>query len=123
VAQDLLEKRGLRPTLHDVLFLPADEPFLLSSTASGAGFAVSYAFETSRRSTLRKVQEAFSDLADILWERFGGRVHLVKNVFASQQTLAEMYGESAQRFFALKRELDPAGIFRNDFLERTFGHR
>jgi decaprenylphospho-beta-D-ribofuranose 2-oxidase len=120
-AQDLLEERGLRPTLHDVLFLPADEPFLLSSTASGAGFAVSYAFETSRRSTLRKVQEAFSDLADILWERFGGRVHLVKNVFASQRTLAEMYGESAQRFFALKRELDPAGILRNDFLERTFG--
>ena len=120
-AQDLLEERGLRPTLHDVLFLPADEPFLLSSTALGAGFAVSYAFETSRRSTLRQVQEAFSDLADIVWERFGGRVHLVKNVFASKRTLAEMYGDGAQRFIELKRELDPAGILRNDFLDRTFG--
>jgi decaprenylphospho-beta-D-ribofuranose 2-oxidase len=121
VAQNLLEERGLRPTLHDVLFLPADEPFLLSSSASGAGFAVSYAFETSRRSTLREVQKAFSDLSDILWERFGGRVHLVKNVFASKRTLGEMYGEGAQRFIALKGELDPAGILRNDFLERTFG--
>jgi decaprenylphospho-beta-D-ribofuranose 2-oxidase len=120
-AQRLLEERGLTPTLHDVLFLPGDEPFLMSSTAAGAGFAVSYAFETSRRETLRKVTEAFSDLADLLWEKFGGRVHLVKNVFASQRTLAEMYGDSARRFFALKRELDPAAILRNDFLERTFG--
>lgn len=120
-AQGLLDERGLRPTLHDVLFLPGDEPFLLSSTAAGAGFAVSYAFETSRWSTLRSASDAFSDLADLLWERFGGRVHLVKNVFASKRTLAEMYGESAKRFFALKRELDPDGILRNDFLERTFG--
>ena len=121
LAEGLLNERGLRPTLQDVLFLPGDEPFLLSSTAAGAGFAVSYAFETSRRSTLRSASEAFSDLADLLWERFGGRVHLVKNVMASKRMLAEMYGESAQRFFALKDELDPAGILRNDFLERTFG--
>jgi decaprenylphospho-beta-D-ribofuranose 2-oxidase len=121
LAEGLLNERGLRPTLQDVLFLPGDEPFLLSSTAAGAGFAVSYAFETSRRSKLRSASEAFSDLADLLWERFGGRVHLVKNVRASKRTLAEMYGESAERFFALKHELDPAGILRNDFLERTFG--
>jgi decaprenylphospho-beta-D-ribofuranose 2-oxidase len=120
-AQRLLDERGLSPTLHDVLFLPGDEPFVLSSTAAGPGFAVSYAFETSRRSTLRGAQEAFKDLADLLWERFGGRVHLVKNVYASQQTLAQMYGEGAERFFALKRELDPAWVLRNDFLERTFG--
>jgi FAD/FMN-containing dehydrogenase len=42
-------------------------------------------------------------------------------VVAPKRTLAEMYGESAERFFALKRELDPAGILRNDFLERTLG--
>ena len=66
-------------------------------------------------------REAFKELADLLWEDFGGRVHLVKNVFASKQTLAKMYGEGAERFFALKSELDPAGILRNDFLERTLG--
>jgi decaprenylphospho-beta-D-ribofuranose 2-oxidase len=120
-AQALLDERGITPTLHDVLFLPGDDPFLLSSTAAGPGFAVSYAFETSRRSTLRQVSEAFGELSDLVWKQFGGRVHLVKNVFASKRTLAEMYGENAQRFFTLKRELDPAGILRNDFLERTLG--
>lgn len=113
--------RDLTPTLLDVLFLPRDEPFILSSTAGGPGFAVSYAFETSRRSRLDGAREAFNELADLLWEDFGGRVHLVKNVFASKQTLAKMYGEGAERFFALKSELDPAGILRNDFLERTLG--
>ena len=64
---------------------------------------------------------AFTDLSDMLWERFGGRTHLVKNVFADPATLAQMYGESAVRFFELKRELDPAGLLRNEFLERNFG--
>ncbi|MGA6948993.1 MAG: D-arabinono-1,4-lactone oxidase, partial [Solirubrobacterales bacterium] len=120
-AQRLLDERGLTPTLQDVLFLPRDEPFMLSSTAGGPGFAVSYAFETSRQSRLDGARKAFNELADLLWEDFGGRVHLVKNVFVSKKTLAKMYGEGAKRFFALKSELDPAGILRNDFLERTLG--
>jgi decaprenylphospho-beta-D-ribofuranose 2-oxidase len=121
MAIQFLDDRGLTPTLHDVLFLPGDEPFVLSSTAAGPGFAVSYAFETARRSTLRKARQAFSDLSDLLWENYGGRVHLVKNVCASPQTLAKMYGDGARRFFALKGELDPDWVLHNDFLERTLG--
>ena len=98
-AHELFTERGLEPTLHDVLFLPVDEPFLLSATAAGPGFACSYAFETSRRKTLDGAKVAFADLSDILWERFRGRTHLVKNVFADPATLAQMYGDSAVRFF------------------------
>ena len=32
-----------------------------------------------------------------------------------------MYGGHAAEFFRLKDELDPDGILRNDFLERTLG--
>ena len=56
----------------------------------------------------------------MLWEKFQGRVYLVKNVFAKPQTLAAMYGEHAVEFFRLKRELDPQMLLRDDFLERTF---
>ena len=121
LAHGVFTERGLQPTLHDVLFLPADSPFLLSATAAGPGFAVSYAFETSRRSTLEGAKEAFTELSDLLWQRFRGRTHLVKNVFVREETLAEMYRESAQRFFALKGELDPQAVLRNEFLERNFG--
>lgn len=113
--------RGLYPTLHDVLYLPADGRFLMSATADLAGFAVSYAFETNDESTIAAVKEAFSELADVLWEKFQGRVYLVKNVFAKPSTLRAMYGFNAVEFFSLKRELDPGLVIRNDFLERNFG--
>jgi decaprenylphospho-beta-D-ribofuranose 2-oxidase len=120
-AHELLLERKLTPTLHDVLFLPKDLPFPLSASADLAGFAVSYAFETSNEEMLERAKAAFSELADSLWERFRGRVYLVKNVHARQSTLAAMYGDNAVEFFRLKRELDPGSILRNDFLERTFG--
>ena len=120
-AHRFLLERGLTPTLNDVLFLPKDLPFPLSASADLPGFAVSYAFETSNSATLERVKEAFVELSDALGERFQGRVHLVKNVFARKEILESMYGDHAVEFFRLKRELDPAGILRDEFLERTFG--
>jgi decaprenylphospho-beta-D-ribofuranose 2-oxidase len=120
-AHRFLLERDLTPTLNDVGFLPKDLPFPLSASADLAGFAVSYAFETSNKATLERAKEAFSELADDLRKDFEGRVYLVKNVFAKQATLAEMYGEHAREFFRLKRELDPGGVLRDSFLERTFG--
>lgn len=121
-AHKFLLERKLTPTLNDVLFLPKDYPFALSASADLPGFACSYAFETSNEDTLERAKEAFSELADALWEKFRGRVYLVKNVFASKETLSLMYGDHAVEFFRLKQELDPDRILSNDFLERTFGH-
>lgn len=122
-AHGFLLERGLVPMIHDVLFVPKDSPvpFLLSASAGLSGFAVSYAFDTPNEDDAERVKAAFSELADVLWDRFGGRVYLVKNVCADPTTLAKMYGESAVEFLRLKRELDPGGMLRNDFLTRTFG--
>ena len=122
-AHDFLLERELTPTLHDVLFLPEDSPvpFLLSASADLAGFAVTYALEAPGKADVERVKQAFSELADVLWEKFGGRVYLVKNVCAEQSTLAAMYGDNAIEFFRLKRELDPDRVLQNDFLTRTFG--
>ena len=115
------KEKGLEPTLHDILWLPRDVPFMLSATSDTPGFAVSYAFETSRKKTIEKVQQAFTELSDHLWDHYGGRVYLVKNVSARPATLDAMYGDNAREFFTLKRRLDPGGLLRNEFLERTFG--
>lgn len=120
-AAKTFRERGLHPALHDVLYLPADGRFLMSATADLAGFAVSYAFETNDEETIETVKRTFSEMADTLWEKFSGRVYLVKNVCARRETLRAMYGANAVDFFALKRELDPDLVLRNDFLERTFG--
>jgi decaprenylphospho-beta-D-ribofuranose 2-oxidase len=120
-AQDHFRRRGLSPALQDVLYLPRDAPFLLSATADMSGFAVSYAFETTDDRVVERAKETFAELADALCDDFGGRVYLVKNVFASRETLARMYGDNARRFVELKREVDPQSILRNDFLRRTLG--
>jgi len=73
------------------------------------------------KARLERAKEAFRELADVLWQKFHGRVYLVKNVFASKETLAAMYGDHAVESFRLKRELDPGGVLRDPSLERTFG--
>lgn len=120
MADGLLDERDLHPTLADVLYLPCDERFLLSATADLAGFAVTYTFETSDAGTLAEVRQAFSDLTERL-HTLGGRVYLVKNVFAEPGTIRAMYATNAPDFRALKARVDPDGVLVNDFLERTFG--
>ena len=118
-AHDYLVERDLAPTLHDVLFLPADDLFLLSATAGMPGFAVSYAFETSNKDRIDRVMEAFRELSDDLWRDYQGRVYLVKNVFASTETLERMYGRNLTDFRALKAEVDPDEMFVDEFYRRA----
>jgi FAD/FMN-containing dehydrogenase len=120
-AQGVLDQRGLKPTLVDVLWLPEGLPFHLSPTSDMAGYAVSYAFETSRRREIARIREAFAALADTLLDDYGGRVYLAKNVSVSATTLAAMYGDHAERFLALKAEIDPTGVLRNGFFDDVLG--
>jgi decaprenylphospho-beta-D-ribofuranose 2-oxidase len=122
-AHDFFSARELTPTLQDVLFLPGDLSFCLSPNAGLEGFAVSYAFETSNDATLEAVKVAFSDLADVLWNKFKGHVSLVKNVQIKPATLEKMYCDGADEFFLLKARLDPHCLLRNEFLKRLFPAR
>jgi decaprenylphospho-beta-D-ribofuranose 2-oxidase len=118
----LLRAHKVRPSFSDVLFIRDTKRFGLSSNAGKAGFAVSYAFETSNEKKLERIAQAFAALADKLTdERFDGRVYLVKNVYASQATLRSMYGENAIGLLKLKARLDPECLLANEFFERNFG--
>lgn len=114
-----LSAAWVHPTMLDCLFLPQDEPFLLSSSADFPGFALSVAFDTSNEDVLRKARRVLV-AASARCREMGGRVHLIKNVCADPADLSAMYGEGVKRFFALKRRLDPSGVLRNDFLARVF---
>ncbi len=114
-----LRAARIQPTMLDCLFLPRDEEFLLSSSAGLDGLAFSIAFDTSNEEILARVR-AILTAASARCRAMGGRVHLVKNVCAAPEDLAAMYEEGAERFFALKRRLDPQGVLRNGFLERVF---
>jgi decaprenylphospho-beta-D-ribofuranose 2-oxidase len=118
----VLRKHRVSPAFSDVLFIRDTKPFGLSSNAGKAGFAASYAFETSDEKKLARVQEALVELAELLTDqRYDGRVYLVKNVYAKQETLRKMYGDHAIGMLKLKRRLDPDRLLANDFFERAFG--
>ncbi|HEY1587612.1 MAG TPA: D-arabinono-1,4-lactone oxidase, partial [Polyangia bacterium] len=116
---DALRAAHIVPTLFDCLFVPRDEEFLLSSSAALDGFAVSIAFDTSDAAVLSRARAILVEASARL-HTIGGRVHLVKSVCADADDLRRMYGTRLDTFFSLKQRLDPTGVLRNEFLERTF---
>ncbi len=117
----LLDARGILPTLIDVLFLPDDtqDGFLLSSSHGMAGFAVSIAFEKIVSARFAEEERALRDLAQLCYEKYCGRVHLVKHVYAADELLAKMYPE-LQTFLRHKQTLDAQCLLQNEFLQRVF---
>lgn len=120
-ASEVLREDRLNPNLFDILFLPADD-ILLSPSHDLAGYAVSLAFEDLSGRKVAKLKSALRQLSGLCAD-LGGRVYLVKNVEATPEQIAAMYGPNLDRFLALKRRLDPEGILRNEFFDRLFGGR
>lgn len=111
----------MRPTLIDVLYLPADE-FLLSASRGQGGYAVTLSFTEldgrgweTLRARLRELSKRCLEL--------GGRVHMVKNVEADSPVLWKMYGDAFDRFLWLKQKWDPKGMIGNEFFDRIFRAR
>ena len=48
----------------------------------------------------------------------GGRLHLVKNVYATRPQLRAMYGDALDALEGLKARHDPRRVLENDFLRR-----
>jgi decaprenylphospho-beta-D-ribofuranose 2-oxidase len=108
-----------RPTMIDVLYLPADD-FLLSANRAMCGFAVTLAWADRDGRSWKELSARLRALSSRC-RGLGGRVHLVKNVEVDPGDLAAMYRPALVRFLSLKKRYDPRGILRNDFFGRVFG--
>ena len=64
-------------------------------------------------------QQYFEAVEDIM-DDYGGRPHWGKLHFQTSETLAPRYPEW-DRFQAVRRRLDPAGVFSNAYLDRVLG--
>lgn len=114
-----LRRSNLTPNLFDILFVQEDD-YLMSSNNGLAGYAISVAFQHLTMGKVSRLDAQLRDLTDVC-SQLGGRVYLVKNVHASATQLQEMYGGNMVQFRALKEQLDPDGILRNEFFDRVFG--
>jgi hypothetical protein len=112
--------RAVRVQVCDVKWLPAGHG-VLSSAPGTEVFAVTVSVENTRG--YRRWLGWSSPIAAYrrLTHKFAGegvRVHLTKNVWASIDDLRVMYGAASRAFLAIKRTLDPRGVWGSDFLER-----
>lgn len=116
-ACERIHGEGLDIALLDVLWLPRDEDFALSSTRDGSGYACTFSFEGPFDAA--RAGRVLGELADDV-ESLGGRIHLVKNVFASPASLARTYRDGLIAYAAVKRRVDPGGVLESRFLRQSF---
>ena len=113
------EVRHLFLTKHKEFTFPvecrpvkADDSYL-SAYAERDGYALSVSgpLETPTWAMLKDV--------DAIFERHGGRPHWGKHHFMTAARLEKLYPRY-DAFKAMRREIDPSGMFLNDFLRPLF---
>jgi len=115
----------VRPTEFDILYAKSDR-CLMSATYEQAGFAISIAFEPETEwqdgCPPAAIAGLLSNLSDICWDEYHGRVHLVKNVHMSRTTFRKMFNDRGQLdlFEQIKRQYDPDGVLQNGFSDAFF---
>jgi decaprenylphospho-beta-D-ribofuranose 2-oxidase len=115
-----LFKYKLCPSECDMLPVKSDK-CLLSANYDLEGYAISLGFEPIAPDGCPpgKIVALLRDLSKYCL-RVGGRIHLVKNVYADKEILRSMFSPQIQRFEEIKRKYDPDLLLRNPFSDKFF---
>jgi decaprenylphospho-beta-D-ribofuranose 2-oxidase len=116
--QRLFEKERLSPALVDALFCPADHEFALSSSRDQSSLAITITFEDLASSRLGHEEAVFRELATEC-ARLGGRVHLVKQVFADPREIDTMYHAGIDEMRRVRARVGAVQLLTNEFLRRV----
>jgi FAD/FMN-containing dehydrogenase len=113
---ELLLQYKLHFSMFDIMYLPKDEPFVLSASRYRDGYYVNLTFFD--KTNLENLMEFYSELNNLCIE-MGGRINLVKNSFIEIPLLEKMFEKEIKELVALKKQTDPDNlIISNFFLEK-----
>lgn len=111
---ELVERRRLPVSFPiEVRFVAADDACLSPSHARETCYVAVHMFRGMEFESYFRAVEA-------IMGEYGGRPHWGKRHYQSAATLRELYPEW-DRFQAVRRRLDPSGLFRNDYTDRVLG--
>ncbi len=114
---ELLAKYKLHFCMFDVMYIPKDEPFVLSTSRYTDGFYVNTTFmDYVKRDTLM----AFYDELNELCYAMGGKIYLAKNCFIKSSLLEKMHQKEIEEFVQLKKKYDPDNLLTSNFFETHF---
>lgn len=113
----LIRELNLSCSMYDIMFIPKDEPFLLSASREEAGFYINTTFLDAARE--RDVMACYKELNE-LCAAMGGKINLVKSAFIPPKDLEAMYQGPLAELVALKERVDPGFLFNSLYFKEKF---
>lgn len=108
------------PNYLGVLKRHRPDPFLMTHALDGWSMAMDFRVTDSNRDRLWKLTEEMTEIVVAA----GGKFYFAKDAVLRPNDVARAYEtEKVDRFFALKRQLDPNGVFETELARRLFGER
>jgi FAD/FMN-containing dehydrogenase len=98
------------------------DAFLLSPSVDGWSLALDFAVPSDGFGPGSALRACADELTALVLEA-GGRFYLAKDQLLTPAQAERGFGPSLDAFFALKRRLDPEGLFQSDQARRLFGAR
>ncbi|MEM8907520.1 MAG: FAD-binding oxidoreductase [Bacteroidota bacterium] len=116
---ELLAQYQLKFCMFDIMYIPQDEPFVLSTSRYTDGFHVNTTFmDYVDQATLMKF---YQQLNQMTYE-MGGKIYLAKNCFIEPELLERMHQKEIEAFRQLKERYDPDFVLTSNFFETHFPH-
>ncbi|MDX2195781.1 MAG: FAD-binding protein [Cytophagales bacterium] len=113
----LLQKYNLATAMFDVMYIPKDEPFILSASRYTDGFYVNTTFFDT--TNVPNLMQFYSEL-NVICRQMDGKINLVKNIFIDNALLQDMYKQEVNELFELKKITDPEGLIASNFFKEYF---
>lgn len=98
------------------------DPFLLSPSVDGWSLALDFAIPPDGFGPGSALRACADELTELVLEA-GGRFYLAKDQLLTPAQAERGFGPSLEAFFALKKRLDPGGLFNSDQARRLFAAR
>lgn len=113
----LLVKYRLDFGMFDIMYIPKDEPFILSASRYTDGFYINTTFFD--KVNVDDLMNFYAELNKLCFE-MGGKMNLVKNLFITTDYLEKMYGKEILEMIELKKKTDPDNLIQSNFFKEKF---
>jgi FAD/FMN-containing dehydrogenase len=114
---ELLLKYELQFGMFDIMYIPKDEPFILSSSRYTDGFYINTTFFDS--TDVKNLMAFYKELNELCFS-MDGKMNLVKNLFIDPALLEKMYEKEIRELVALKKLVDPENLIVSNFFKEKF---
>ncbi len=114
---ELLLKYKLHFAMFDIMYIPKDEPFVLSVSRDHAGFYINTTFFD--KTNVANLMAFYGELNELCF-KMNGKMNLVKNLFIDTQLLEKMHGKEISELAELKKITDKDNLIVSNFFFEKF---